>query len=89
MIRYHKGNGRRMYTHVMKVCHFKGQSPQRQLRCCSIIHLYQLIGHLSLFLPKFFNFLDLSIYVSHFPHHLLSHHFTPNIPLFTSSYDEA
>lgn len=41
----------------------------------------------SLFLPKFFNFLYLSIYVSDFSQHLLSHHFTPSIPQVTMKHD--
>lgn len=41
----------------------------------------------SLFLPKFFNFLYLSTYVSDFSQHLLSHHFIPSSPQVTMKHD--
>lgn len=66
----------------------KDQTPQRQLKYCWSHYTLLLVEQpfWSLFLPKSSSFLYLSVYVSDFPHHLISHHFIPNILLFTSSY---
>ena len=67
------------------------QIPQRKLKCHWFHYTFLLVDQpfWRLFLPKSSRFLFLSVYVSDFPHHLLSHQFIPNILLFTSSYYEA
>lgn len=83
-------------TLVMKVCNAGTLSFQRS-DSSKTATIYIFLLHYtrlpldqpfeSLFLPKFFNFLYLSIYVSGFSQHLLSHHFIPSIPQVTMKHD--
>lgn len=89
----HLSNAPSTGTLVMKLCNAGTLSFQRSKTATIFFFLlrYTLLPldqpFESLFLPKFFNFLYLSTYVSDFSQHLLSHHFIPNIPQVTMKHD--